>query len=140
MAQGNDVATSARAAGYSDAASGYRLLKRPAVAAAMRWELERMLSVEAAPEAVALLRQVVTGKLGATPAVRVNAAKAVLGVAGFVAPKAPEAPVQEDRELTDLTPTELRALINDLEGELAAKARDVTADARQIDPALADFL
>lgn len=60
----------------------YKALERPRVAAAMRRELERVLTTEAAPEALSTLREIMRDAR-APAAARVTAARAILERAGL---------------------------------------------------------
>lgn len=84
----------------------------------------------AAPDAVRVL--VRTMRRRGNIRESLNAAKTVLALAGHVAPAPPKIAGDDvERELADLKPADLRRIIDDLEGELAARAKPVNAPANR---------
>lgn len=60
------------------------------------------------------------------PKIRQDAAKALLAMAGYVAPKA-NAQDKAPASLADMTGEQLRAILNEAEGELAKRSAPVNA-------------
>lgn len=76
----------------------------------------------------------------ATDRARIEACKAVLAMAGFVPPMRERAK-QRQASLADMQSEDLRALVDQLSGELAARAKPIDAPKRAASPAkAADFL
>jgi hypothetical protein len=117
----------ARAAGYNmthpDIA--YRLLQNPGVALAIRFEVNRLLTVEALPLAYNVLKDLAKDPK-VPPAVRRACARDLIDRAGFVAPKAQAFEGQGEKPLSEMSSEELRALVDKLESELAGRAVDVS--------------
>lgn len=124
-----NASASARKAGFavgSCGQEGYRLLRHDGV----RAEVHR-LTLEAlgdhAAAAVQLLGRVVRDER-APLKIRVDAAKAVLDRAGFVAPKAPEPLEPSEKEIAEMSMAELQAFLKEAKEQVAAEKRllDVT--------------
>jgi hypothetical protein len=118
----------ARAVGYTGdiwSAVG-NLLHQPSVATAIRLEINRLLTVEAAPLAynvlVDLARDTAT-----PPAIRRACARDLLDRSGFIPPKAESALSATEKPLSDMSSDELRGLVDRLESELGARALPVEA-------------
>lgn len=125
---------SAAAAGYSSPnESAYFVLRLPHVAEALQYELGRLLRVEDAPRARRILLDLMEDtKAGAR--IQFDAAKTVLGLAGFVPPSKSAADEAPEKQLTEMSQEELRsemqkreAEVDRLEAELAARATQVNA-------------
>ena len=127
-------------AGYGGDAviTSAQVLASPAVTAALRHEINRCLLHHAAA-AVSVLLEIMTDKT-APKGVRVDAAKAVLDRAGFIAPR------QGDQQgatkaLNEMSSDELRRFISDSERELSGRAKDVSApEALTSKPQVLDLL
>ena len=114
----------AEEAGFDPKVS-WKLLRNPAIAAAIHAEVSRRIRVNDAPIANRVLCELVQNKQ--TPhGVRAKCAIALLGLAGHVAPKAIAAAADE-KDLAGMSQSELLDAINDLESELAARAKPVNA-------------
>jgi phage terminase small subunit len=125
--RGENPGRAAVAAGYnSEASANYLMSRHAGVIAAIREETVRALIVEDAPLARQTLRTIMQDT--AAPAnARVSAAKTLLDRAGYVAPKHAE---KADRKaVAELSSEELRDMIARIEGELGARATDVTPQA-----------
>lgn len=112
-------------------------MRRPAVQAAVHAELRRHLVV-GAPLALATL--ITLCERSESERVRVDAAKAILDRAGFVAPKAQDPGKTADKALNEMSLDDLRDLAARLEEEIAGRARDVTAPATEPAPPQASDL
>ena len=114
------------AAGYSGPAAcvAAQALSSPAVAAALRHEINRRLLRDAAT-ARHVLMDIMQDKT-APKGVRVDAAKAVLDRAGFIAPRQ-GAGMGENKPLNEMSSDELRRFISESERELSGRAKDVSA-------------
>ena len=120
VAGGTAQGKAATLAGYGDGPrDAWRLLQNPRVLAAIRSETTRLIGGELAGSAVAYLRQVlawdhmdadggIDTKIGK---LKLDAAKTILDRAGYVAPKAKDAPSDGPRDLEDYTIEELGALV-----------------------------
>lgn len=142
VARGNEPAVVARAEGYLDSKEWYRLLRRPAVAAAIDLEVRKQLSTELAPLAIQHYRNVLTNS-NASDSDKNTAARAVLDRAGIVAPKAPESPEKDHKDLGEMTTDELMAIVAETDKELstrAVSARDITPSDKPKDDQLSDLM
>lgn len=145
VVSGTDFSTASLRAGYAESVCGYTLAKRPYVAAAIHFEISRRLATEAAPLALSvaltLLRDQKTGAR-----IRADLSLKLLQMAGHGAEKGRD--TGNDKPLAEMSPDELRgfidrnqAEIDRLEGELAARAKDVSAPiARQLDAKALNYL
>ena len=138
-AAGN-ASAAARIAGYSEKTAGqkgYELLRHDGV----RAEIER-LTREAlgdhASAAVALLGRVVRDEQ-APLKIRVDAAKAVLDRAGFVAPKAPEPKMIGEKPIEEMSTAELQAFIRETREYIEREGQliDVTPASVELAPTVA---
>ena len=71
-----------------------------------------------APAAVEVLANLMDDE-NASPKIRLEAAKAILDRAGFVPPKAPEAPAVGEKALHEMSRDELAARVHQLQSEIA---------------------
>lgn len=118
----------ALAAGFSDGAVGWQLLRRRRVAAAVHAEVQRLLTIDA-PVSLKVLRKLRDDE--ATPArTRADIGLKLLQMAGHGQDSAGSKP---DKPLNEMSSSELLEYlkrnqdeINRLETELASRARDVT--------------
>jgi hypothetical protein len=125
--------------GYSTTVQGSDLLRRPHIAAALRWEVARQMATDGASIGFRTLKRLATD-LKMPGAVQATAAKALLQGAGLL-----DAPTdqKESKSINDMTRDELhtyieskRAEIDQMEAKLAEGARDVTpvATPQPLDP------
>jgi len=127
--EGNPVLRAAELAGVgSPHAHAYRLAALPEVQRAIAEGLSRRLITEGAPLAYSVLVKFARDET-VSPRVRADSAKTLLDRAGFVPPKASEPVDASRKDLTEMTPDELRAVIAAAEARLAQEAKDVTPDA-----------
>jgi phage terminase small subunit len=132
---GRAKAESARLAGYEgdhDVVST-TLFRNPVILTAIRVEVSRFLST-AAPGAARVLDKLAHDE-AVPPAVRRNCARDLIGLAGWVPPKAEGAESAIEKPLTERTTAELHDLVAKLEGELAGRATPVNAQNAQDDEA-----
>lgn len=133
---GRDLA--AAGAGYGQCAA-YSMLNTPAVTQAIARRMRATLQNDAAPLAIKVLMQLTRDET-VHAAIRRSAARDLLDRAGYVPPKAADADVS-DKSIAAMPADELAALVNKLEGELASRAKDVSApNAPAIDDELAEML
>lgn len=135
---GKDVA--AVGAGYVPGSSAVvLLLQSPHVTRAVERRMRSVLVNDAAPLALRVLQEV-AANAEVHPAIRRAAARDLLDRAGYVPPKAASQELA-DKSIATMSADELAALVNKMEGELAARAKDVSApDGAPIDDELADML
>jgi hypothetical protein len=116
-------------AGYADSASESYLMRRPAIAAAIRAEVVRQLATEGAQIGFGCLKRIAKDEK-APAAAQVSAAKALLQAAGLL-----EAPTDsgKSKSINDMDRDELRgyieqkrAEVDQLEARLASGAQDIT--------------
>lgn len=119
--QYGDVGLASERAGYSDATTGWQVLRVPHVVLAIREELQRRLITEGATIGLdALLK--IAGNKREPAAARVAAAKALLDRAGFVPPSLKDEGT--GKQLTEMSPDELRRFIEEAEKDInAAEAK-----------------
>jgi phage terminase small subunit len=114
-----NAAESARRAGYSAATAreqGHQLLHKPHVKAAIDEECRRRLSGPLSVKAIGVLEAVLDNP-NAAERVKVDAAKAVLDRAGFVAPRAPDHELAKPKQRTgiaDYNLVELEEMVADM--------------------------
>ena len=101
-----------------------QVLSSPAVATALRHEINRTMLHKAAA-ALRTLCEIMEDPT-APKGVRVDAAKAVLDRAGFIAPRQSDAQGAQ-KALNEMSSDELRRFISDSERELSGRAKDVSA-------------
>ncbi len=131
IAQGFDPKDAAIKAGYSIVSAreiAYDLLQSPAILVAVQISVAQQLA-SAAPAALKLLRDVVQDER-CDKRLRVVCAKTILDRAGHIAPKAAAPGAAGDVPLNEMSMTDLRALADKLEGELADRAKDVSSARR----------
>lgn len=118
---------SAVAAGYPHDTAGYVVLRSSRVQAALHEFRARVINSEGATEALRTLRELM--EKGNPPAVRLGAAKTMLGLAGHVE-KRPEG--EAGKSLAEMGYDELQAIVqraNDvMEGRAASMAGDSAPD------------
>jgi predicted aconitase with swiveling domain len=107
----------------SDVASD--LMRSPKIVAAIQAEISLRIRTEGATVAHNVLMEVAKDTT-APKGVRVDAAKALLDRAGFVAPRSEAPKAQEGRPLSDYSIEELRGLVTQLERSRADQAKDVS--------------
>ena len=125
---GGDVKEAAIKAGYSQDfanSSAYALLQQPAILAAVQIGVAKSLALDS-PVARKTLRDIMVDET-VDKRLRVACAKDLLNRAGFIAPKAVAAGNAGETPLNEMSTTELRALADKLEGELAGRAKDVSS-------------
>jgi phage terminase small subunit len=132
IVKGRIPVDAAREAGFQSGLKeqAFRLMHTPAVAAAIRFEITRLLTVEALPLAYRVLTDLARDS-SVPAAVRRACARDLMDRAGFVTPKAPEAAAGAEKPLSEMSSDELRGLVDRLESELGARAVDVTPDSAQ---------
>lgn len=115
-----------------------RVISDPAVAAALEAGVKAML-VDQAVDASLTVKSV-SAKGTAADRVKLDAARFTLMVAGFVPPMRERAK-QRQASLADMQSEDLRALVDQLSGELAARAKPIDAPKRApLSTKAADFL
>lgn len=105
-----------------------RLLRHPAILAVVQVGIARRLAI-GAPMALSVLQDFALDP-SMHPKIRLDAAKTLLDRAGHIAPKAVAAGQAGDVPLNEMTMTDLRALADKLEGEIAGRAKDVSSAKR----------
>lgn len=132
---GSSPTKAATLAGYgSEGRNGPRMLAEKSIQDAIRSHLLGRISGELAPKAVEILAGILDDPT-ATPKIRLDAARAILDRAGYIAPKAQDADRAGEKALHELTREELLARRATLESELAERAKPVVIE--HVDP-LAD--
>lgn len=127
IAAGADKNAAALKAGYSDArpdSEAWRLLQQPAILAAIQMAVSRRLAAGAGA-AVRVLQDFLVDET-LDKRLRVVCAKTLLDRAGHIAPKAAAAASGSSVPLNEMSMTDLRALADKLEGEIAGRAKDVS--------------
>jgi hypothetical protein len=120
--EGNPVLRDAELTGIgSPRVHAYRFAALPYVQRAIAEGLTKRFMTEGAPLAYSVLVKFV-GDEAVSPRVRVDAAKALLDRAGFVPPKAGEQLDTAEKDLSAMSPDELRAFIASAEGRLAQES------------------
>lgn len=128
VAAGVDKNEAAARAGYSTTSPGAeasRLMQQPKILAAIQIGVAREL-MNAAPMALKLLRDIAADE-AVDKRLRVVCAKTILDRAGHIAPKASAPGSKGDVPLNEMSMTDLRALADKLEGELATRAKPVSS-------------
>lgn len=113
-------------AGYANSESSWTALRLPNVCSAIRNEIARRIVVEGAPLGLSVLIQLAKDDT-VLPAVRRACARDLMAMAGHVAPKAAEQGDKGAKPLHEMSSDELRAVVDRLESELAARATPVSA-------------
>ena len=106
------------------AAAGYSKKVRASVAItpAMYAHLRQLMGdklAAMAPAAISVLSGLMNDE-DASPKIRLDAAKTILGRAGFVPPKASDAPTVGEKSLHEMTRDELAERVHQLQGEIGA--------------------
>lgn len=126
-----DKTLAAERAGYAaDSAQteAHRLLQQPHILAGVQIMIAKRLA-SGAPMALNVLQELIQNP-AMHPKLRLDAAKDWLNRAGHIAPKAVAAGQAGDVPLNEMTMTDLRALADKLEGEIAGRAKDVSSAKR----------
>lgn len=89
-------------------------------------ELVKRVRTYDAPKAFRVLRNIISNRDEKTD-VKLRAAIAILNLAGYVAPKAPDVDKSLERTLADMPAADLRAFVAKAESELAGRAKPVRA-------------
>ena len=116
LASGMTVKEAIEAAGYSDTTRASVAIT-PAMQAHLRQLMVDRLAAMA-PAAVGVLANLMDDE-DASPKIRLDAAKTILDRAGFVPPKAPEAPVVGEKPIFEMSRDELAARVHQLQSEIA---------------------
>lgn len=128
LAEGCDKSEAIIKAGYKDEKperEAWRLLQQPQILAALQIQVARRLAVGAAV-ARKVLHDIMVDE-SVDKRLRAACAKDLLNRAGFIAPKAQEARKGAETPLNEMSTTELRALADKLEGEIAGRAKEVSS-------------
>lgn len=114
---------------------GWRLVRLPHVAAAIRAETERLVHLKGAPKAVGFLIAAIEDK-SLSGSTRHACAKTLLEVAGYTGPGRNPPTDPGDKPLSEYTMAELDAFISKQSGqlrEIEAQQDAIPGDARQIE-------
>jgi phage terminase small subunit len=125
--QGMNATQAAIACGYPESSAaqrGYELLHMPHVLAAVHTTARRRL-VSDAPNSIRVLQTL--RDTAVSEKVRADAARTLLDRAGHIAPRAAAPDGKRDLSLHEMSLADLRDLADKLEGELAGRAREVSA-------------
>lgn len=127
MVASGDASASAERAGYQSHPSkaAFELLKSANVLVALQLAVHRALVADA-PVARAVILEIATNTTCAAR-VRLDAAKTLLDRAGHVAPRPREDESTANTPLHEMSTAELRELATRLEGEIAGRARPISA-------------
>lgn len=129
LVEGTPVQRAYVMAGYKpDDSNAYKLLRHPAVSAAIKAEMTRRLQDEDAPAARKLLRRFVDDEQ-CDKKLRVDCAKTLLSRGGYVEPKAADPAPPGTKEPSEMSGKELDDMIDRLRTELRqreSKAIDIT--------------
>lgn len=120
LASGMTVKEAMEAAGYSDTTRASVAIT-PAMQAHLRQLMVDKLAAMA-PAAVKTLSGLMDDE-DASPKIRLDAAKTILDRAGFVPPKAMEAPMVGEKALHEMSRDELAARVRQLQSEIGAPSR-----------------
>lgn len=126
VSEGLPAQEAALKAGYANGDSGWQALRLPNVVNAIHQEITRRIVVEGAPLGLRVLVQLAKDD-AVLPAVRRACARDLMAMAGHVAPKAAEQGDKGAKPLHEMSSDELRAVVDRLESELAARATPVSA-------------
>jgi len=133
IAAGRTMEAASQLAGYADPMMGYDALSLPAVEAFVHKRIQQHLTVDAA-QARRHLRRVMRGTKQDAK-LRAAAAKDLLSRGGFVPPKAREATSGVAGTLSELTPAQLRALVDAGQRALADRAPVIEGETIRADNA-----
>ena len=128
LAAGLDKNDAASQAGYATGnphAEASRLLQQPQIIAAVQISVARRLAIGSGAALRVLQEFVADDKLDKR--LRFACAKTLLDRAGHIAPKAVAAGQGGEIPLNEMSMTDLRALADKLEGELATRAKPVSS-------------
>lgn len=131
----------ARAAGYAPPYNvvGRALAASPAVASAIVSGSKQLLSTVYGPAALKFLSEVVGDREGKfTARVRLEAAKTIADRAGYVAPRTRSD--AHNRDASEMTTEELRALVDEISAELGDRAAVVEPDKPVVDDDVIDLI
>jgi hypothetical protein len=126
VSEGFEISRAVELAGYSDIrpdSEAWRLMRQPAIIAAIHLETARKLAL-AAPVALKALIEF-AGDAAIDKRIRLAAAKTLLDRAGHIAPKALAPSKAGEKPLNELSTGELRELADKLERELSDRAKPV---------------
>ena len=120
LASGITVKEAMIAAGYSDTSRLSRIIT-PAMQAHLRQLMADRLAT-LAPSAVDVLSKLMNDN-DSSPKNRLDAAKTILDRAGFMPPKASDAPGVGEKPLYEMNRSELEERVRQLQGEIAVASR-----------------
>lgn len=126
VGSGLSIPEAAERCGYS-VSGAYQALDTPLLAAVVVKRLARRIILDGAPAAVAYLVRLVKDE-EASGKLRLEAAKALLDRAGFVAPKAADPERPGDKGLHDMSADQLKEFIGKAQNELANRATIVEGE------------
>jgi hypothetical protein len=124
MADGTNFGTVCACLGYTQL-EGYTLLQTPRISRLIESRAKSVLRNDLAPKALKFLGELVVNEQ-ANPKERRQAAQFILEKAGYVAPRAQIAEAAE-KSISAMSTDELATLVEKLEQERAARAKDVSA-------------
>lgn len=137
LVNGVPFAAAAKAVGYVHVPAAYLEMRRPECIAELKAQLAHKLLLRGAPAAVQHLCDAIEGQK--SDKVRVDACKAVLDRAGFIAPR--QADDKPSRSPAEMSADELRTFLDAATAELARRATPVDATVtRQSGSEAFDFL
>ena len=119
-----NASEAARRAGYSEktaAEQGRQLLHKPHVMAAIDEANRSLIDGSLTTLALEVIREILEDE-NAHPKLRLDAAKTALDRAGYIAPKAAEAPEKLEKPLNEMSVEELEEFIRQRRALLAAEA------------------
>ena len=120
-----NASEAARRAGYSEktaAEQGRQLLNKPHVVAAIEEANRGLINGSLTTLALDVIQKILEDE-DANPRLRLDAAKTALDRAGYIAPKAPEAPERLEKPLSELSVQELEDFIRQRRAWTEEKAR-----------------
>jgi type II secretory pathway pseudopilin PulG len=123
IANGATIKAASKTAGYSNLGAAYSALAVPAVQTAIRQRVEELLLVDAAYARRVLRRLARSNKT--EPKLRRQAAVDLLSRGGFVPPKARDGASNAAATLSEMTPAQLRALVDAGQRALSDRAAPI---------------
>jgi short-subunit dehydrogenase involved in D-alanine esterification of teichoic acids len=120
LASGMAVNAAMKASGYSNTTRASVAIT-PAMQAHLRQLMVEKLAAMA-PAALVVLNDLMDDE-DASPKIRLDAAKTILDRAGFVPPKASDAPTVGEKSLHEMSRDELAARVRQIQGEIAVASR-----------------
>jgi len=123
LALGKSINAASKLAGYANPEAGREALSLPAVQSALRQRVDELLLIDAA-YARRILRRIAQGTK-TDPKLKRQAAVDLMSRGGFVPPKAPEPANKLPGTLSELTPAQLRALVDAGQRALADRAAPI---------------